>query len=333
MAEETGRRAVAMAREDLRPSKILTREAFENAVITHLAIAGSTNAIVHLLALAGRCDVALTLDDFDRLSRRTPWLVDLKPSGQFLMEDLHAAGGVPAVLRELLPLLRGDALTVTGRSVTENVSEAVCHSRHVIRSLVEPMHPEGGTAVLYGNLAPLGSVIKPTAASLELLQHRGRALVFENREQMIHQLEDETLPVAAADILVLQNAGPKGAPGMPEWGHIPLPKKLLKQGVKDMVRISDARMSGTSFGTVVLHMAPESAVGGPLALVRTGDEIELDVAGRSIDLRISDEEFARRKAAFVPSKPHYARGYGKLFLDHVEQAHLGCDFDFLKSRS
>ena len=333
MAEETGRRAVAMAREDLRPSKILTRAAFENAVVTQLAIAGSTNAIVHLLALAGRCEVELKLDDFDRLSRRTPWLVDLKPSGQYLMEDLHAAGGVPAVLRELLPLLAGDALTVTGRTVEENVREAVCHSRAVIRSWSEPMHAEGGTAILYGNLAPNGAVIKPTAASPELLQYQGRAFVFENRDEMIHQLEDESLPVEASDVLVLKNAGPKGAPGMPEWGHIPLPKKLLKRGVRDMVRISDARMSGTSFGTVVLHMSPESAVGGPLAAVRTGDEIRLDVAGRRIDLLVPAEEMAKRLAAWAPPKPHYTRGYGKLFLDHVEQAHLGCDFDFLKSRS
>jgi L-arabonate dehydrase len=332
MSEESGRRIVEMAKEDLRPSRILTRGAFENALRVQMAIGGSTNAVVHLLAIAGRAGVALSLEDFDRISRVTPWLVNLKPSGEHLMEDFYAAGGVPAVMRELLDDLDPAAMTVSGRAVGDCVREARCYSREVIREAARPLSPEGGTAILYGNLAPAGAVIKPTAASPELLQHRGRALVFETREDLMRQIDRDDLPVTPSMILVMKNGGPRGGPGMPEWGQIPLPKKLLRQGVRDMVRISDARMSGTSFGTVVLHVAPESAVGGPLGLVQTGDEIALDVANRRIDLLIPDEVMERRRTGWQPPKPAYARGYGKLFLDHVEQANHGCDFDFLKPR-
>jgi dihydroxy-acid dehydratase len=332
MAEECGRRIVAMVGEDLRPSKILTRAAFENAVAVQMAIGGSTNAVVHLLAIAGRAGVELSIDDFDRISRKTPWLVNLLPSGEYLMEDFFTAGGVPVVMKDLLPQLHGDALTVTGKTVAENVAGAHCHDRQVIRDPHHPMSPEGGTAILYGNLAPDSAVIKPTAASPALLQHRGRAHVFETREEMMREIDRDDLPVDASTVLVMKNCGPKGGPGIPEWGQIPLPKKLLKQGVKDMVRVSDARMSGTSFGTVVLHVTPESAAGGPLALVKTGDEIVLDVPARRIDLAISEDEFARRRAAWQAPAPVYTRGYGKLFLDHVEQANRGCDFDFLKGR-
>jgi L-arabonate dehydrase len=332
MAEECGRRIVAMVAEDLRPSKILTRQAFENAVAVQMAIGGSTNAVVHLLAMAGRAEVDLTVDDFDRISRTTPWLVNLKPSGEYLMEDLYSAGGVPAVMKELLPLLHGDALTVTGRTVAENVREALCYNRLVIRERETPLSPEGGTAILYGNIAPRSAVIKPTAASPHLLKHSGRAYVFETREQMMAEIDRDDLPVDETTVLVMKNGGPKGGPGIPEWGQIPMPRKLLKLGIKDMVRVSDARMSGTSFGTVVLHVCPESAAGGPLAVVRTGDVIELDVENRQIDVLLSDDELRRRLALFHPPAPRYTRGYGKLFLDHVEQADRGCDFDFLRGR-
>ncbi len=332
MAEEAGRRIVEMAKEDLRPSHILTAEAFENALRVQMAIGGSTNAVIHLLAIAGRAGVPLTLDDFERISRETPWLVNLKPSGEFLMEDLFSAGGVPAVMRELLPKLHGTAMTVSGRPIIDSIRDAECHNREVIREWSRPLSAEGGTAILYGNLAPDGAVIKPTAASPDLLQHRGRALVFESRAELMSKIDDDDLPVEASTILVMKNGGPRGGPGMPEWGQIPLPKRLLKQGVRDMVRISDARMSGTSFGTVVLHVAPESAVGGPLALAQTGDEIALDVAGRRVDLMISSEEMEQRRQRWQPPPAAYQRGYGKLFLDHVEQANRGCDFDFLKPR-
>ena len=332
MAEECGRRIVEMAQEDLRPSKILTRKAFENAVAVQMAIGGSTNAVVHLLAMAGRAEVELTVDDFDRISRTTPWLVNLKPSGEYLMEDLFSAGGVPAVMKELLPQLHGDAMTVTGRTVAENIAQAQCHNRLVIRERNNPLSPEGGTAILYGNIAPRSAVIKPTAASPHLLKHSGRAYVFETREQLMAEIDRDDLPVDETTVLVMKNGGPKGGPGIPEWGQIPMPRKLLKRGIKDMVRISDARMSGTSFGTVVLHVCPESAVGGPLAVVRTGDVIELDVDNRQVDVLLSDDELRRRLAVFHPPAPRYTRGYGKLFLDHVEQADRGCDFDFLRGR-
>ncbi len=329
IAEASGRRIVAMVDEDLAPSRILTRAAFENAIAVLMALGGSTNAVVHLVAIAGRLGIRIPLDCFDTISRRTPWIVNVKPSGEYVMEDLFEAGGVPAVMREILPLLDGGCLTVTGRNIGENIAEAECLNRDVIRSRDEPLSAEGGIAILTGNIAPQGAVIKQTAASAHLLKHRGRAHVFESREEMLAGIDRDDLPVDAATVLVMKNCGPKGGPGFPEWGQIPIPSKLLKQGIADMVRISDARMSGTSFGTVVLHVAPESAVGGPLAAVRTGDEIELDVAARRIELLVPAAEIARRLREFAPPRPAYGRGYGRLFLDHVTQAHEGCDFDFL----
>ena len=330
IAELSGRRIVDMVHADLKPSDIMTRESLENAITVHMALGGSTNAVVHLLAIAGRLGIPLTLDDFDRISRRVPHLVNVKPSGEFLMEDFFEAGGVPAVMAEVLALLHPDCITVNGQTVAENVSKAQCWNTKVIRGVQDPLSAEGGTAILYGNLAPDGAVLKPTAASPGLLQHRGRAVVFETHDQMREQIESEDLPVDRDSVLVMKNSGPKGAPGFPEWGQIPLPTKLLRQGIQDVVRVSDARMSGTSFGTVVLHVAPESAIGGPLAFVQTGDEIILDTAGRRIDVNLTPEELERRLSSFVPPRPHYTRGYGSLFLQHIEQAHLGCDFDFLK---
>jgi len=329
IAELSGRRIVELVAEDLRPSCIMTRAAFENAITVDMAIGGSTNAVIHLIAIAGRLGIDLPLSEFDRISRGTPYIANIKPSGEYLMEDFFYAGGLPAAMKEILHLLHGDALTVTGKTIRENVEGAECFRREVIRTAAEPLHREGGTVILYGNLAPDGAVIKQTAASPELLRHRGRAYVFENYQQMQAQIDSPDLPVDAGSVLVMRNCGPKGAPGMPEWGHIPMPRVLLDRGVKDIVRISDARMSGTSFGTVVLHVAPESAIGGPLAAVHAGDEIELDVAGRRIELLVPDGEIARRMAEFRPAPPHYDRGYGRLFLDHVMQANLGCDFDFL----
>ena len=328
LAEASGRRAVEMVFKDLKPSRILTREAFENAIRTDMAIGGSTNAVVHLLAIAGRAGVELSLDDFDRISRETPYIANVKPSGQFLMEDFYYAGGLPCVIKELLPLLHGDALTVSGRTMAHEVRDVEIRNRELIRTLAQPLNPEGGTAILYGNLAPNGAVIKQTAASPHLLRHRGKALVFDRYETLRAQIDDD-LDVDENTVMVLQNAGPLGGPGFPEWGHLPIPTKLLKAGVNDIVRVSDARMSGTSFGTDVLHVSPEAAVGGPLAAVRTGDEIELDVPGRRIDLRVDEREIERRLNARKPQAPHYRRGYGRLFLDQVTQAHLGCDFRFL----
>jgi dihydroxy-acid dehydratase len=329
MAELSGRRAVDLVWEDLRPSRIMTRHAIENAITVDMAIGGSTNAVVHLLAIAGRLGIPLELEDFDRISRRTPYIANVKPSGEFLMEDFFYAGGLPATMREIMDLLHADALTVTGKTIGENVAQAECWRREVIRTKAEPLHTEGGTAILYGNLAPDGAVIKQTAASPRLLRHTGRAYVFENYQQMRAQIDSDDLPVDASTVLVMKNCGPKGAPGFPEWGHIPMPRVLLERGVDDMVRISDARMSGTSFGTVVLHVAPESAIGGPLALVQSGDLLELDVPGRQIELKVDAEELACRREKFQQPPPKYERGYGRLFLDHVTQANLGCDFDFL----
>ncbi len=328
-AELSGRRIVDMVWEDVRPSHVMTRKALENAITVSMAIGGSTNAVIHLLALSGRLGIGLQLSDFDAISRRTPTIVNVKPSGEYLMEDLFQAGGIPAVMREILPLLH-DEPTVTGRTMFQNLATAECYRREVIRHISDPIHREGGTVVLHGNLAPDGAVLKQTAASPHLLTHHGVAHVFETYAEMHANIDREDLPVTAETILVMKNAGPKGGPGFPEWGQIPIPKILLNQGVNDMVRISDARMSGTSFGTVVLHVAPESAVGGPLAIVRTGDEIVLDVPARRIDLLISEVEMKYRLAAFHPPPPKYERGYGKLFLDHVTQANDGCDFDFLK---
>jgi dihydroxy-acid dehydratase len=333
LAEGAGRRIIEMAREGLKPSRLLTAAAFDNAIRADMAIGGSTNAIIHLVAIAGRAGVPLPLTRFDELSRTTPLLVNVKPSGKYLMEDFFYAGGLPAVLRELLPLLHRDALTVNGRTIGENVAAAENWNRDVIRSLDMPLAPEGGTVILRGNLCPDGAVLKQSAASSHLLTHRGRAVVFEDHDDLHARLDDPALPVDETSVLVLKRVGPKGAPGMPEWGAAPIPTRLLQKGVKDMVRISDARMSGTSYGTVVLHVSPEAAVGGPLALVRDGDEIELDVPNRRLTLRVPDEELARRRAAWTPRPPHYERGYGRLFLDHVLQAHQGVDFDFLVGKT
>ena len=333
LAEAAGRQIVKLVERDLRPSQLLTADAFENAIRTLHAIGGSTNAIVHLTAVAGRVGINLPLRLFDDLSRTTPFILDLKPSGRFLMEDFFYAGGVPALLRELSPLLHVDAPTVTGRTLGENIAGAQVHNRELIRSIAEPLDDEGGLAVLYGSLAPDGAIIKPTAASPELLTHRGRAVVFDDHEEMEHRVDDPDLNITPQDVLVMRNAGPIGAPGMPEWGYLPIPTRLLQRGLRDMVRLSDARMSGTAFGTVVVHVTPESAAGGPLAAVRTGDLIELDVPNRKLDLLVDDREIAGRLAEAPKPKPHRGRGYVWLHAQHILQADKGCDFDFLRAES
>lgn len=332
LAQLTGRRIVEMVKEDLRMSKILTRTAFENAIRTNAAIGGSTNAVIHLLAIAGRMGVELKLEDWDKLGAEVPCLVNLQPSGQYLMEDFFYAGGLPAVMREISHLLKLDAPTVNGKTLGDNIANAPCWNRDVIKPLDAPFKPHAGIAVLRGNLAPDGAVIKPSAASDHLLKHRGRAVVFESIEHFHERINDESLDVDENCVLVLKNCGPRGYPGMAEVGNMPLPPKVLRKGITDMVRISDARMSGTAYGTVVLHTSPEAAAGGPLALVRDGDFIELDVASRRLHLEVSDEELARRRAAWVaPEKPK--RGWYKLYVDHVQQAHLGADLDFLVGSS
>jgi dihydroxy-acid dehydratase len=335
LARFSGRRIVEMVKEDLILSRILTREAFENAIRTLAAIGGSTNAVVHLLAIARRVGVDLTLDDFDRLGRGVHCLVDLMPSGRFLMEDFYYAGGLPVVLRTLVEqgLLHEDALTVNGRGIGENVRGAKCWNAEVITAFDAPFKPDAGIAILRGNLAPDGAVIKPSAASPELMTHTGRAVVFESVEEMHHAIDDDSLDIDASCVMVLKYCGPKGYPGMAEVGNMPVPQKLLRQGVRDMIRISDARMSGTAYGTVVLHVAPEAAAGGPLALVRNGDLITLDVAGGRLHLHVSDEDLAARRAAWVPPAPVATRGYTKLYVDHVLQANEGADLDFLVGRS
>ena len=335
LARMAGRRIVEMVGEDLKPSDILTRQAFENAIRTLAAIGGSTNAVVHLLAIAGRVGVELTLDDFDRLCRDVHCLVDLMPSGRFLMEDFYYAGGLPEVLRALgeRGLLHKDARTVNGKTLWDNVADAPNYNAEVITPFETPFKSEAGIAILTGNLAPNGAVIKPSAASPELMNHTGRAVVFESVEEMHDAVDDDTLDIDASCIMVLKNCGPKGYPGMAEVGNMPLPAKLLREGVRDMIRISDARMSGTAYGTVVLHVAPEATVGGPLALVKNGDMITLDVAARRLHLHVSDEELATRRAAWTPPKPHASRGYQKLYIDHVLQADRGVDFDFLVGRT
>ena len=331
LSEMSGRRAVEMALErGPRPLELFTAAAFDNAIRADMAIGGSTNAIVHLIAIAGRTGIRLPLSRFDELSRSTPLLVNVRPSGKYLMEDFYYAGGLPAVLRELLPLLHADARTVNGKTLGENVGEAPCHNPDVIRPLSLPLASEGGTVVLFGNLCPGGAVLKQSAASQHLLTHRGRAVVFDDYEEIAQRIDDPSIPLEETSVLVLKNAGPKGGPGMPEWGAAPIPARLLKAGVKDMVRISDARMSGTSYGTVILHVAPESAIGGPLALVENGDLIELDVPNRRLTLHVSDEELARRRAAWTPRPPAATSGYTRMFLDHVLQADEGVDFDFLR---
>jgi len=331
-AEATGARAVELALEGVRPSAILTSEALDNAITLLMAIGGGTNAVIHLLALAGRVGVPLTLDRFDELSRRTPLLANVRPSGEHLVEQLHHAGGVRAVLHELAPLLHGDALTVTGRPLGEEIASAEVTDRTVIASLEQPLATEGGIAVVRGSLAPDGAIVKQSAASASLLRHRGPAVVFEDVYDVQARIDDPELAVTADSVLVLRNSGPKGGPGMPEWGQIPIPSELLRAGVTDMVRVSDARMSGTAFGTVVLHVAPESAAGGPLGVVRDGDPIVLDVEARRIDLDLPVEEIGRRLAELEPRAPAYRRGYGAHYLEHVLQANDGCDFDFLRAR-
>lgn len=329
LAHMAGRRIVEMVKEDLRMSKILTRKAFENAIRVNAAIGGSTNAVVHLLALAGRVGVDLALSDWDKLGSGVPLLVDLMPSGRFLMEDFFYAGGLPAVIRELGDLVHKDALTVSGRTMGAETADAPCWNREVIRSLDKPLKKNAGIAVLSGNLAPNGAVIKPSAATPKLMRHKGRAVVFRSIEDFKARIDDPKLDIDETCVMVLQGCGPKGYPGFPEVGNMPLPAKILKKAITDMVRISDARMSGTAYGTVVLHVAPESAAGGPLALVRDGDIIELDVAKRKLDLLVTPAELAKRRAAYKPPKPEYNRGWAKLYVDHVQQADKGCDLDFL----
>jgi len=328
-AQLTGRRIVDMVHEDLKLSKILTRDAFENAIMVNGAIGGSTNAVVHLIAIAGRIGVNMTLADWDRLGRDVPCLLNLMPSGQYLMEDFYYAGGLPVILRELLSKLHGAALTVTGTSMASNVLDAENFNHDVIHPLVTPFKEEGGIAVLTGNLAPRGAIIKPSAATPELMQHRGRAVVFNSIEHYKERCDDPELDIDASCIMVLQNCGPKGYPGMAEVGNMGLPKKLLEQGVRDMVRISDARMSGTAFGTVVLHVAPEAAMGGALALVRDGDMITLDVAGRRLHLEVSDAELAQRLSEWRAPEAAMQGGYQSMYINHVLQADQGVDLDFL----
>jgi dihydroxy-acid dehydratase len=327
-AQLTGRRIVGMVNEDLRLSKILTRRAFENAIKVNAAIGGSTNAVIHLLAIAGRMGVKLELDDWDRLGSGLPCLVNLQPSGKYLMEDFYYAGGLPAVMKEIAHLLHTDTLTANGRTLGENIEEAPCWNRDVVRPFAQPFKREAGIAILRGNLAVNGAVIKPSAASPHLLRHRGRAVAFENIEDFKARIGDESLDIDEHCVMVLKNCGPRGYPGMAEVGNMPLPPKVLRKGITDMVRISDARMSGTAYGTVVLHVSPEAAAGGTLALVKSGDMIELDVAERRLHLDVSEEELARRRASWT-GVPAPTRGWYKLYTDHVQQAHLGADLDVL----
>ena len=329
LAVAAGRQIVQNAQHDLRPSRIITRNSLENAIRLLCSLAGSTNAVVHLCAVAGRLGIDLPLSRFDEISRSTPMLANMRPAGTFQMEELFEAGGIPAVLKELLPLLHGNEMTVTGHTLAQNVAHGDIVNPEVIATLAQPFAPEGGLAVLTGNLAPDGAVIKHAAASPELLHHAGRACVFEDFADLEARIHAPDLEVAPEDILVLKGVGPVGGPGMPEVGNLPIPRKLLAQGVRDMVRISDGRMSGTAFGTIVLHACPESAVGGTLGLVQSGDMIELNVPRRSLTLQVSEAELARRRAVWKPPPPAYDRGYGKLFLDTVMQAQAGCDFDFL----
>jgi len=329
MATLTGKRIVEMVWEDLKPSIVLTAASFRNAVTTVLAIGGSTNAAIHLIAMARRAGVSLSLDDFDALSRKTPLLANIRPSGQYLMEDFYYAGGLPALIRNLGDLIDRDSLTVNGRTLGENVSEASIFNDDVIRSLDTALVSSDTLAVLRGNLAPDGAIIKPPAAEPRLHRHAGKAVAFADYNDMAARIDDPALPVDENSVLVLKNAGPLGAPGMPEWGQLPIPKKLLERGVRDMLRISDARMSGTAYGACVLHVAPESYVGGPLALVQDGDMIELDVAARRLTLDVTDDELARRRASWHPPPPKYLRGYGAIYVQHMTQANEGCDFDVL----
>ena len=331
MCSNVGRRIVEMVWDDLTPSKILSPAAFDNAIRVHMALGGSTNAIVHVIAMARRAGVPLDMDRFDEISRQVPVIANITPSGKYLMEDFYYAGGIRALMSELRDLLDLSCLTVTGKTVGENIAGGKVHLPQVIHPLSDPIYAGGATAVLKGNLAPRGCVMKPSAAEQRLCQHRGKVIAFENYNHMAREIERDDLDVTPDHILVLKNAGPQGGPGMPEWGMLPIPKKLVKAGLRDMLRISDARMSGTSYGACILHVAPESFIGGPLAFVQTGDEIEVDVANRRIHLHVSDDELSRRKAAWTPPQPHYQRGYGAMFARHIGQADEGCDFDFLKA--
>jgi dihydroxy-acid dehydratase len=330
MATDIGRRAVDIVWEDLKPRDILTAASFDNAITTVLALGGSTNAVVHLVAMARRAGVPLTIDRFDELSRRTPLLANIRPAGKYLMEDFYYAGGLRALMMRVRELLVLDARTIGGNALGDAIGGAEVFNDDVILPRERALVASGSLAVLRGNLAPDGAVIKPAAADARLLRHRGPAVVFENYSDMAARIDDPALPVTAESVIVLKHAGPLGAPGMPEWGQLPIPKKLLEQGVRDMVRISDARMSGTSYGACVLHVAPESYVGGPLALVQDGDPIVLDVAERRLQLDVADAELARRRAAWRAPQPHFARGFGALYQRHITQANDGCDFDFLE---
>ncbi|WP_297335801.1 IlvD/Edd family dehydratase [Algoriphagus sp.] len=333
LAHMAGIRIVEMVNEDLKMSKVLTRKSFENAIMVNAALGGSTNFILHLTAIAKRIGVELELTDFDHFSSKIPLIANVQPSGEHWVEDLFYAGGLPAVMKEIENQLHTEVITVTGKSLNENIQKAECYDRNLIGTFDNPIKPDSGIAVLKGNLCPNGAVIKPSAASPGLLKHIGKAVVFEDIDDFKAKIDDPNLDIEESSVMVLKNVGPKGYPGMPEVGNMALPKKLLEKGVKDMVRISDGRMSGTGFGTVVLHVSPESAIGGPLALVQTGDQIELDVPNRSLNLLITEEEFEKRRAAFQPIKLPYERGYVNLFLDKVNQAHEGVDFDFLQGSS
>jgi dihydroxy-acid dehydratase len=332
-AEAAGRRAVEIAGEQLRPSRILTPAAFDNAITALVATGGSTNAVVHLLALAGRAGIELGLDRFDEIARRTPVILNLRPAGEHLVEQLFRAGGAPAVLRELASLLDVTAPTVSGAALGKGFADRETDDRDVIASIDDPFKPTGGLAVVRGSLAPRGAIVKRTVGSERLMRHSGSAVVFDDIDDLAARIDDPSLPVDASSVLVLRNAGPRGGPGMPEWGQLPIPERLLRAGVQDMVRVSDARMSGTAFGTTVLHVSPEGAHAGPLAVVQTGDRIELDVDARRIDLAVESRELERRLERWSPSPPRYDRGYGALYLEHVMQADEGCDFDFLRGRS
>ena len=330
MANFSGRRIVEMVWEDLKPRDILNASSFDNAIIAVLALAGSTNAVIHILALAGRAGIKLALDRFDQLSAKTPVLANIRPSGKYLMEDFYYAGGLSALLKALAPELDLSARTVTGKTLGENISGSEIYNKDVIRTLDNPVYGSAGLAILRGNLAPNGAVIKSAAAEPRLLKHSGPAIVFDSYDEMNARIDDPALNVDADSVLVLRNAGPKGAPGMPEWGQLPIPQQLLAAGMRDMVRISDARMSGTHYGTCVLHVSPESFVGGPLALLKEGDVVDLDVPARQLNMRVSNEELTRRRAAWRPREGIYPRGYGSLFMQHIRQADAGCDFDFLE---
>jgi dihydroxy-acid dehydratase len=329
MASACGRLIVEMIWKDLRPGDILTRKSVENALVVHSALAGSTNAMVHLVAIARRAGVPISLKDFDEIASRVPVIVNLRPSGKWLMEEFHIAGGTRALLSRLKPMLHLDARTVGG-TMADAIGDAQVYDDDVIRPLNDPIAASGGTAILYGNLAPDGCVMKPPAAEARLLQHTGPALVFDSYDEMKKAVDDLDLPVTPDHVMVLRNAGPIGGPGMPEWGMLPIPKTLLRQGVRDMLRISDARMSGTSYGACILHVAPEAQIGGPLAAVRTGDRISVDVPRRSIHVDLSDAEIAERIKAYKPPPRNYPRGYYRLFAQHTRQANEGCDFDFLE---